>query len=321
MFRCYSPPIRALSARWRAAGSTQRRATDRRRGRGSLHPAGYPFFSAPFPPTGDETPSRRGRVEGYLLSPSYSTALGENVNGTHLPAGPIRYDGIAGGKAMVRAHPARRRRRWGRSPRRMAVRWRPAERRPACDAAYRKVAGEFLRKLSLEDDDGLTTAVARRFKEAPAKLCCRAIGGWIDRRLLGLGWTQHDLADRIGVDRSAVAKWTTGGAISLGTSSWSCSSPAATSPTSAPGPTGARPGGLPRGPVTRPGADPSRGGLGAHRPRALLVPLSPALRALLGAGRPARRTGSSSRGRRTGFSGGPASRSAPGPSGSSGSRA
>ena len=55
-----------------------------------------------------------------------------------------------------------------------------------------------------------------RFKEAPAKVCCRAIGGWIDQRLLGFGWTQHDLADRIGVDRSAVAKWTTGGAISLG---------------------------------------------------------------------------------------------------------
>ena len=91
-----------------------------------------------------------------------------------------------------------------------------AEGRPACDAAYRKVAREFLRKHSLEDDVGLTTAVARRFKEAPAKLCCRAIGAWIDRKLLGLGWTQHDLADRIGVNRSAVAKWTTGGAISLG---------------------------------------------------------------------------------------------------------
>ena len=90
-----------------------------------------------------------------------------------------------------------------------------AEGRPACDAAYYKVAKEFLRKLSLEDDD-FEAAVARRFKEAPAKLCCRAIGAWIDRKLLGFGWTQHDLADRIGVDRSAVAKWTTGGAISLG---------------------------------------------------------------------------------------------------------
>jgi transcriptional regulator with XRE-family HTH domain len=82
--------------------------------------------------------------------------------------------------------------------------------------AYRTVAEEFLRKFSLEDDDGFATVVARRFKEAPAKLCCRAIGEWIDRQLLGLGWTQHDLADRIGVDRSAVAKWTSGGSISLG---------------------------------------------------------------------------------------------------------
>ena len=70
---------------------------------------------------------------------------------------------------------------------------RAAEGRPACDAAYSKVAKEFLRKLSLEDDV-FEAAVARRFKEAPAKLCCRAIGAWIDRKLLGFGWTQHDLA-------------------------------------------------------------------------------------------------------------------------------
>jgi transcriptional regulator with XRE-family HTH domain len=91
-----------------------------------------------------------------------------------------------------------------------------AEGRPTCDAAYERVAREFLRRLALDRDEDFAAAVARRFKEAPAKLCCRAIGGWIDQRLIGLGWTQHDLADRIGVDRSAVAKWTTGGAISLG---------------------------------------------------------------------------------------------------------
>jgi transcriptional regulator with XRE-family HTH domain len=87
---------------------------------------------------------------------------------------------------------------------------------PACDAAYQKIAREFLRKHALDDEEGLAAAVARRFKEAPAKVCCRSIGLWIDQRLVGFGWTQHDLADRIGVDRSAVAKWTTGGAISLG---------------------------------------------------------------------------------------------------------
>jgi transcriptional regulator with XRE-family HTH domain len=91
-----------------------------------------------------------------------------------------------------------------------------AEGRPTCDAAYERVAREFLRRHALDRDEDFAAAVARRFKEAPAKLCCRAIGGWIDQKLIGLGWTQHDLADRIGVDRSAVAKWTTGGAISLG---------------------------------------------------------------------------------------------------------
>jgi transcriptional regulator with XRE-family HTH domain len=87
---------------------------------------------------------------------------------------------------------------------------------PTSDAAYEKVAREFLRQFALDQDDDFAATVAHRFKEAPAKVCCRAIGAWIDQRLLGFGWTQHDLANRIGVDRSAVAKWTTGGAISLG---------------------------------------------------------------------------------------------------------
>jgi transcriptional regulator with XRE-family HTH domain len=78
------------------------------------------------------------------------------------------------------------------------------------------VAQEFLRKFSLDRDEGFAGAVARRFREAPAKVCCRAIGEWIDKKLLDFGWTQAGLADRIGVDRSAVAKWTAGGAISLG---------------------------------------------------------------------------------------------------------
>src|SRR5262245_11019940 len=85
-----------------------------------------------------------------------------------------------------------------------------AEGRPTCDAAYERVAREFLRRHALDRDEDFAAAVARRFRETPARVCCRAIGGWIDQRLLDLGWTQHDLADRIGVDRSAVAKWTTG---------------------------------------------------------------------------------------------------------------
>ena len=73
-----------------------------------------------------------------------------------------------------------------------------------------------MRKFALDADEGFAAAVARRFKEAPAKVCCRAIGKWIDKKLIHAGWTQNELADRIGVDRSAVAKWTAGGAISLG---------------------------------------------------------------------------------------------------------
>ena len=92
----------------------------------------------------------------------------------------------------------------------------PAAGQPTRDQAYDRVAQEFLRKFSLDGDEGFTVAIARRFKEAPARVCCRAIGHWIDKNLLGFGWTQIDLADRIGVDRSAVAKWTAGGAISLG---------------------------------------------------------------------------------------------------------
>ncbi len=77
-------------------------------------------------------------------------------------------------------------------------------------------AHEFLRKFSLDRDEGFAGSVARRFREAPAKICCRVIGEWIDKKLLDFGWTQADLADRIGVDRSSVTKWTAGGAISLG---------------------------------------------------------------------------------------------------------
>jgi transcriptional regulator with XRE-family HTH domain len=97
---------------------------------------------------------------------------------------------------------------------------RPAEAfalgHPHCDRIYQRIAREFLEKCSLAQDEGFITAVARRLREGPAKVCCRAIGGWIDRKLLDFEWTQQDLADRIGVDRSSVAKWTTGGAISLG---------------------------------------------------------------------------------------------------------
>jgi transcriptional regulator with XRE-family HTH domain len=87
---------------------------------------------------------------------------------------------------------------------------------PTCHKVYQRIALEFLEKCSLAQDESFVAAVARRLRETPAKVCCRAIGCWMDKKLLDFGWTQQDLADRIGVDRSAVAKWTTGGAISLG---------------------------------------------------------------------------------------------------------
>ncbi len=86
---------------------------------------------------------------------------------------------------------------------------------PGRDEAFERVAREFLKKFGLDHDDEFATVIARRFKEAPAKVCCKAIGKWIDKKLVHADWTQNDLADRIGVDRSSVAKWTAGGAISL----------------------------------------------------------------------------------------------------------
>src|SRR4051812_33400278 len=55
---------------------------------------------------------------------------------------------------------------------------------PHCDRVYHRIAREFLEKCSLAQDEGFIIAVARRLREGPAKVCCRAIGGWIDQKLL-----------------------------------------------------------------------------------------------------------------------------------------
>lgn len=88
--------------------------------------------------------------------------------------------------------------------------------RPTVDEAYERVVGEFLASSPLERDEAFASLVAKRFREGPARICSKAIGDWIERRLVEQGWTQQDLADRVGVDRSAVARWTAGGTLSLG---------------------------------------------------------------------------------------------------------
>jgi transcriptional regulator with XRE-family HTH domain len=88
---------------------------------------------------------------------------------------------------------------------------------PACEEVYEKIIREHLGAPPLDgvSEGEFAREVARRFRRAPMALCSRAIGGWINRKLRGANWSQQDLADRLGVDRSAVAYWVRGGNITL----------------------------------------------------------------------------------------------------------
>jgi len=85
--------------------------------------------------------------------------------------------------------------------------------RPAYDAVYEHLIREQFQKSSLDAD--FVKAVARRFRKAPLALCSKSIGRWLNRKLRETGWTQQDLAERLGVDRSAVAYWIRGGNMTL----------------------------------------------------------------------------------------------------------
>ncbi len=83
-------------------------------------------------------------------------------------------------------------------------------------AVYDRFVGEYLARCALDPGAEFAGAVAKRFRDGSAKACSLAIGAWVEGKLNDEGWTQQDLADRVGVDRSAVARWTAGGTLSLG---------------------------------------------------------------------------------------------------------
>jgi transcriptional regulator with XRE-family HTH domain len=89
---------------------------------------------------------------------------------------------------------------------------------PGGHPTYKQLYDQFLEELfekrSLKRRS-FEEAVKRRFWEEPPKLCSRAIGQWIQTRLQEEGRSQRDLADRLGVDPSAVAYWIDGGSIAL----------------------------------------------------------------------------------------------------------
>jgi transcriptional regulator with XRE-family HTH domain len=84
---------------------------------------------------------------------------------------------------------------------------------PSVDEVYDRFLRDHLRGAGL--GEAFRRAVAKRFRQGPMTLCSRALGTWLNRRLRQAGWTQQQFAERLGVDRSAVAYWIKGGNINL----------------------------------------------------------------------------------------------------------
>jgi len=84
---------------------------------------------------------------------------------------------------------------------------------PKYDEIYSRIIREHFPKASA--DSAFVRGVVKRFRQAPMTICSRAIGAWINRQLRRQNRTQQDLAERLGVDRSAVAYWIQGGNITF----------------------------------------------------------------------------------------------------------
>src|SRR5262245_33108632 len=103
-------------------------------------PAGYPSFSTSLPPTGTTHQAGSTPAMAYLLRSSDTMPGGGTGNGTRLPDGPIRYDEVGREGAMARP-PGEKEAALGTFAEKNGRPMRgAAEGRPACDAAYYKVA-------------------------------------------------------------------------------------------------------------------------------------------------------------------------------------
>src|ERR1700685_1543352 len=100
-------------------------------------------------------------------------------------------DGLESDRRLSTSRPSGRRELMGNGVRVNGHALRIDAGRPSVDEAYERVVGEFLATSSLDRDEAFAALVAKRFREYPARVCSKAIGDWIDRRLVEAGWTQQ----------------------------------------------------------------------------------------------------------------------------------